>query len=361
MIKIETQDIHNEPREEFASLFLQSQDNETRLLSYKDHLDESPDISSHTPEFGGWNSNPSRCDYTSHEIPLASPSEDSFARGSPIHRKVETVQNASYPSYIMSSSAFSPIRTDQFAMSRLPDNNSAPLPLPFAPPAHLPYQQYQFLYQQYHSQYQQLMQLHQLQMQQIHQKLSALNQKFSAFQTPQASQSFFQYHNSFSLMKSDDELAALPHLQCSAPNSRSSSPHLSTPCDSNAISRKASYDDTSCVLGEDVFSITHSHSQSSPSPDEFDVTPYIMMSQEEASKKIGIPSSTLSKRWRESTNNRKWPFRQINKIDREIKNIMGSITSSTDISPSQQECLALLLKQRQQEASPVYIKKGIRP
>eukprot|EP01114_Cavostelium_apophysatum_P009332 TRINITY_DN2243_c0_g1_i2.p1 TRINITY_DN2243_c0_g1~~TRINITY_DN2243_c0_g1_i2.p1 ORF type:complete len:384 (-),score=83.01 TRINITY_DN2243_c0_g1_i2:38-1189(-) len=92
--------------------------------------------------------------------------------------------------------------------------------------------------------------------------------------------------------------------------------------------------------------------------DEYiDITPYIGLSQEEASKKIGIPSSTLSKRWREATHNRKWPYRSLYKLDREIKTLMQNI-SSGDSNSTTHASLALLLRQRQEEAKVVYIKKS---
>jgi len=48
------------------------------------------------------------------------------------------------------------------------------------------------------------------------------------------------------------------------------------------------------------------------------VAAYLHLPQHEAAKSLGIPSSTLSKRWKEATNNRKWPFRVLAKLDKEI-------------------------------------------
>jgi len=90
----------------------------------------------------------------------------------------------------------------------------------------------------------------------------------------------------------------------------------------------------------------------------FDITPFISLSQEKAAKQLGLPKSTLSKRWREATCNRKWPYRQLCKLDREIKTLVHNIHSHAgeDIGPQLQASLASLIKQRQEEARIVYIK-----
>eukprot|EP01114_Cavostelium_apophysatum_P008546 TRINITY_DN2109_c0_g1_i1.p1 TRINITY_DN2109_c0_g1~~TRINITY_DN2109_c0_g1_i1.p1 ORF type:complete len:293 (+),score=38.45 TRINITY_DN2109_c0_g1_i1:182-1060(+) len=87
----------------------------------------------------------------------------------------------------------------------------------------------------------------------------------------------------------------------------------------------------------------------------FDVTPFITLSQERAAKRLGIPKSTLSKRWREATCNRKWPFRQLCKIDREIKTLLHNLQGGT-VNAQLQSNLATLMRQRQDESRIVFIK-----
>jgi len=98
-------------------------------------------------------------------------------------------------------------------------------------------------------------------------------------------------------------------------------------------------------------------SSSNQGGDYFDVTPYITLSQEKAAKRLGIPKSTLSKRWREATCNRKWPYRQLCKLDREIKTLVHNMHSHAgSIEPQLQSNLASLMRQRQEESRVVFIK-----
>jgi len=98
--------------------------------------------------------------------------------------------------------------------------------------------------------------------------------------------------------------------------------------------------------------------KNSQKDDYIDVTPYITLSQEDAAKKLGIPSSTLSKRWREATMNRKWPFRSLCKFDREIKTLLHNIKAGCPMDPQVEASLGLLLKKRQEESRVVFIKKA---
>jgi len=91
--------------------------------------------------------------------------------------------------------------------------------------------------------------------------------------------------------------------------------------------------------------------------DEYvDVTPFIRLSQEEAAKRIGIPSSTLSKRWREATMNRKWPYRTLCKIERELKTLVHNLPKG-NIDPEIARTLTILLRKRDEESKIVLIKK----
>jgi len=93
-----------------------------------------------------------------------------------------------------------------------------------------------------------------------------------------------------------------------------------------------------------------------------EVTPYLIFSQSDAAKMIGIPSSTLSKRWKEATLNRKWPFRTVQKLDREIltllRNLEGYKARGEDnyISAAAESTLVKLLRIRKEELRQVYVR-----
>jgi len=93
-----------------------------------------------------------------------------------------------------------------------------------------------------------------------------------------------------------------------------------------------------------------------------DVTPYLVLSQSDAAKVIGIPSSTLSKRWKEATLNRKWPFRTVQKLDREILTLIRNLESykcqgkDNYVSAAAENALIRLLRVRKEELRSVYIR-----
>jgi len=87
-----------------------------------------------------------------------------------------------------------------------------------------------------------------------------------------------------------------------------------------------------------------------------DITEYLNMPQTQAAKLLGVPTSTLSKRWKESCPNRKWPWRTINKLDKSIASILQEVTPGEDIPQGQKTKLALLLRQRQEELLPAVIR-----
>lgn len=90
-----------------------------------------------------------------------------------------------------------------------------------------------------------------------------------------------------------------------------------------------------------------------------DVTEYLNMPQAEAAKKLGIPTSTLSKRWKEAARRRKWPYRTVSKLDKEITTLLHNIPQgqTADSLPEDvQETLSFLLRKRQEELRPTVIR-----
>jgi len=88
-----------------------------------------------------------------------------------------------------------------------------------------------------------------------------------------------------------------------------------------------------------------------------DVTPFLTLPQHEAAKKLGIPSSTLAKRWKEASCNRKWPYRTVSKLDKEILTLLKNVESAkAELSPSVEANLGLLLKKRNEELKTVLVR-----
>eukprot|EP01103_Thecamoeba_quadrilineata_P003776 TRINITY_DN13515_c0_g1_i1.p1 TRINITY_DN13515_c0_g1~~TRINITY_DN13515_c0_g1_i1.p1 ORF type:complete len:167 (+),score=37.47 TRINITY_DN13515_c0_g1_i1:59-559(+) len=87
-----------------------------------------------------------------------------------------------------------------------------------------------------------------------------------------------------------------------------------------------------------------------------DITSFLNLPQTVAAKKLGMPTSTLSKRWREAVRNRKWPYRVVNKLDKEITTLLHNIPQGAPIPEDVQEALAHLLRKRQEELRPVVIR-----
>jgi len=92
-----------------------------------------------------------------------------------------------------------------------------------------------------------------------------------------------------------------------------------------------------------------------------DITPYLNMPQKEAARRLSIPTSTLSKRWKEAVRCRKWPYRTICKLDKEImallQNIPQDYNTRTNQLPEEIETtLGYLLRKRQEELAPVIIR-----
>jgi hypothetical protein len=81
------------------------------------------------------------------------------------------------------------------------------------------------------------------------------------------------------------------------------------------------------------------------------------MPQTEAARSLGIATSSLSKKWKEATNSRKWPFRTIMKIDKEIMALMNNIKAGQPLDAYTEFNLGILLRRRQQELVPVVVPK----
>lgn len=94
-------------------------------------------------------------------------------------------------------------------------------------------------------------------------------------------------------------------------------------------------------------------------PNYTDITEYLNMPQNEAAKRLQIPTSTLSKRWKEAVVNRKWPYRTVCKIDKEIMTLLHNIPQGPGAPPLPAEIeqsLAMLLKRRQAELRTVILR-----
>jgi hypothetical protein len=94
-----------------------------------------------------------------------------------------------------------------------------------------------------------------------------------------------------------------------------------------------------------------------------DITEYLNMPQSEAAKKLGIPTSTLSKRWKEAVRGRKWPYRMICKLDKEIMTLLHNVPQGTNgagVTPpfpeDMENTLTRLIRLRNEELKSVVIR-----
>ena len=90
-----------------------------------------------------------------------------------------------------------------------------------------------------------------------------------------------------------------------------------------------------------------------------DITDLLTLPQSEAASILGVPTSTLSKRWKEAVRGRKWPFRTVTRIDKEILTLLHNIpqgSTSQQLPEEVEASLALLMKRRQEELKPVIIR-----
>jgi len=88
------------------------------------------------------------------------------------------------------------------------------------------------------------------------------------------------------------------------------------------------------------------------------LAPLTERTQQEAADILNMPCSTLSKKWKEATRSRNWPYRTVKRLDKEIA-ILNKNYSRTDgkpgVIPSIQPVLDDLIAKRLQETSTVYI------
>lgn len=116
----------------------------------------------------------------------------------------------------------------------------------------------------------------------------------------------------------------------------------------------------STVVAPPVPLDSNSPSKSAPAPTGdchwINITNYLNLPQSEAAKQLNIPTSSLSKRWKESARNRKWPYRAVCKLDKEIMTLMHNIPPGSTLPPDIEEKLSKLLKERQEMLKPVIIR-----
>jgi len=101
------------------------------------------------------------------------------------------------------------------------------------------------------------------------------------------------------------------------------------------------------------------HKETKEGENYVDITEYLNLPQVEASRRLGIPTSTLSKRWKEAVVNRKWPYRAVAKLDKEIMTLLHNIPQGPDAPPLPPEIeasLGVLLRKRQEELRTVVIR-----
>jgi len=87
-----------------------------------------------------------------------------------------------------------------------------------------------------------------------------------------------------------------------------------------------------------------------------DITAYLVLPQREAAKRLHMPPSTLSKRWRTATNKRKWPWRTVAKIDKEIQTLLLNVDNEKELDGSVAKRLSHLLANREKELRPAKIR-----
>lgn len=96
-------------------------------------------------------------------------------------------------------------------------------------------------------------------------------------------------------------------------------------------------------------------------PEYRDITTLLNLPQVQAARQLKMPMSTLSKRWKEAVRVRKWPYRQVAKLDKEIMTLLHNIPprgegDAAPTPPEIEQALGVLLRRRQEELRPVRIR-----
>ena len=111
--------------------------------------------------------------------------------------------------------------------------------------------------------------------------------------------------------------------------------------------------------GDDSQALLNSAINSGCGHQYVDITEYLNMPQYIAARKLGIPASTLSKRWKEAVRTRKWPYRSVQKLDKEITTLLHNVPQGPDAPPLPkdiEQTLGMLLRKRQEELNPVIVR-----
>jgi len=165
-------------------------------------------------------------------------------------------------------------------------------------------------------------------------------------------------NSSNSVSRIDSGSPSKMEISSSETHSNTSQPYPSIP------SSPSSSTSTQIVPSNHPMSIVVSNqqviNQSEGDKENFvDITEFLNLPQTEAAKKLGIPTSTLSKRWKEAAVNRKWPYRTVAKLDKEIMTLLHNIPQGSDAPPLPAEIennLGALLRKRQDELRTVVIR-----
>jgi len=89
-----------------------------------------------------------------------------------------------------------------------------------------------------------------------------------------------------------------------------------------------------------------------------DVSTEFGIPQNKVAQKLGMHPSTFSKRWNEATQKRKWPYRDIHKIDKELATIAQNLPSAgEEVKRKMIARMNELLHTRNGMCLPVYIRK----
>ena len=160
-------------------------------------------------------------------------------------------------------------------------------------------------------------------------------------------------------MEDDDEAAA----------DHESTAQLTAVDEAGASASNANGNNAAVMIAAPSAQNVDHYSQQAALTEYRDITDLLNLPQIEAAKKLDMPMSTLSKRWKEAVRFRKWPYRQVAKLDKEIMTLLHNIPSRTEgndsnvppTPPEIEQALGVLLRRRQEELRPVRIRMCARP